>query len=211
LYAAGGEYVVSLQITRHTGKDSCISDTTETVFVTQKDTCKVGFTYKEKPNRANEIIFVADNAQNLDSITWILSRTPDSSILAVLSGKRVSYTFQDSGCYSMRMTALTRKGCVGTSTTVFCIDSIQSGGGNFIASYPNPATSQVYIDFLLPAANTVKVSIFNLMGNNVQTSRVAGTKGANHIVIPTGSLPTGLYYVQLQAGNDMWKSRIQKL
>jgi PKD repeat protein len=211
LYASGGTYPITLRITVHSGLDSCVADTTESIYVAPKDTCKVGFMYKADPKKASEIHFSADSARNIDSVTWIITRISDSTILTVLSGKTPVYTFQDPGCYSVYMSAKTSKGCVSSATGILCLDSIPSKDNGFIASYPNPATGQVYLDLHLPGDYAVRFSIFNTMGYQVQVNTIAGFKGQNHFTIPIGSLPSGLYYAQIQYGNERFKSRIQKL
>ncbi|MHA4808219.1 T9SS type A sorting domain-containing protein [Flavitalea flava] len=210
LFATGGLYLVTLKITRHSHKDSCSVIFSQAVYAVQRDTCKVSFTYTSHPTQTNKITFHAQNAANLDSVTWTLFRLSDSTVISTLTGNHPSYIFRDPGCYQVIMIALKQKGCTGSSSTVICIDSIPGASNNFIASYPNPVTSLAYLDLDLPANNTIYISIFNSMGNQLSASKVAGTKGRNHISVPTAGLPTGLYYIQIQYGNEIRKSKIQK-
>jgi PKD repeat protein len=211
LYASGGNYPVTLQITAKPVKDSCVATFTETIYVAEKDTCKVTLTYKANPKKSNEITFTAQSSLDLDSVTWVLQSPSDSTVIAVLEGQKVTYTFTSTGCYPVNMTATAASGCTASSAVSVCIDSIPAAASGFVASYPNPATSQAYLDLVLPSDNSIRIGVFNTMGNNVQTLVIAGTKGQNRITIPIGALPTGIYYVQIQYGNEVLQSKIQKL
>lgn len=211
LYAAGGSYAVTLQITKKPARDSCIATITEGIFVAEKDTCKVTLTYKANSKKSNEITFNAQSSLQLDSVTWVIGSSTDSTVIAVLEGQHVSYTFGTTGCYTVNMTAVASSGCTASSVAYFCIDSIPAAGSEFIASYPNPANSAAYIDLVLPADNSIHIDVYNQMGNNMETIVAAGYAGKNHLTIPTGGLPTGLYFVRIQYGNTQLKSKIQKL
>jgi hypothetical protein len=83
--------------------------------------------------------------------------------------------------------------------------------GHFISSYPNPATSQANLVVTMDKAATIYIRVYSSMGSEVLSTSQAGYPGTNTIVIPVASLPTGIYYVQLQYGNTILKSKIQKI
>jgi Secretion system C-terminal sorting domain/PKD domain len=83
--------------------------------------------------------------------------------------------------------------------------------GHFISSYPNPATSQANLLVTLDKAATIYIRVYSSMGSEILSTSQSGYPGSNQIVIPVASLPTGIYYVQLQYGNTVLKSKIQKI
>jgi hypothetical protein len=83
--------------------------------------------------------------------------------------------------------------------------------GHFISSYPNPATSQANLVVTLNKTATIYVRVYSSMGSEILSTSQSGYPGSNTIVIPVADLPTGIYYVQLQYGNTILKSKIQKI
>jgi hypothetical protein len=83
--------------------------------------------------------------------------------------------------------------------------------GHFISSYPNPATSQANLVVTMDKAATIYTRVYSSMGGEILSTSQVGYPGSNSIVIPVANLPTGIYYVQLQYGNTILKSKIQKL
>jgi len=172
--------------------------------------CRVGFTYTVNPQVTNELTFKLQDTVRYDSVVWTVISLPDSVYKQFFYGRQFTHLFTDSGCYAIFVMAH-GSNCPGSAYQQICIDSIHSGGGAFISSYPNPAASQVNMDLKLSKDNSIYIHIFNSMGNEMLTRQVAGTIGINHITIPTSNLPTGIYYVQIQYGNEVRRSKIQKL
>ncbi|MBI5059696.1 T9SS type A sorting domain-containing protein [candidate division KSB1 bacterium] len=69
-------------------------------------------------------------------------------------------------------------------------------------NYPNPFNPATEIRFELPAASYVKLSVYNLVGQEVRTL-VSGnlTAGAHAVTFDAATLPSGLYYYRMEA-ND---------
>ena len=64
----------------------------------------------------------------------------------------------------------------------------------------------------LDKAATIYIRVYSSMGGEILSTSQPGYPGSNQIVIPVASLPTGIYYVQLQYGNTITKkSKIQKV
>ena len=82
---------------------------------------------------------------------------------------------------------------------------------NFLASYPNPVSGQVHLDLKTDKAEMIYVRVYNSMGSMVQTVAVSGVQGANHLSLNMSGLQTGVYSIQIQYGNEIKRSRIQKL
>lgn len=210
-YVFGGSYNVSLTVAKHTGMDSCQSTVTEMVYVTGRPSCSISFTYTRDASNPNEVIFNAVDSAGLDSLTWVIVNLADSLHPVQLYGQMPSYVFPDSGCYWVMLSATTPWGCQRYSQQTICMDSIPSAARNFINSYPNPAAHEANLNFNLTRANTVRITVFNSMGNPVLTTIVAGNMGQNHVALPISNLPRGVYYVQIQSGNETRRSKFQKL
>ena len=213
VYAYGGNYTVYLTVTKHNGVDSCQSNFGETVTVAgaPRETCSISFTYTRGSSNPNEITFNALDSTGTDSLTWLVLNITDSLHPVYLFGRTPTYILPDSGCYLILLSAITPTGCQSSSQQTLCADSVPAAARNFISSYPNPAVSQANLSLNLAQDNTIHISVFNSMGNQILTTVVAGNKGINHISLPISNLPKGVYYVQIQYGNEIRRSKIQKL
>jgi hypothetical protein len=87
---------------------------------------------------------------------------------------------------------------IGTNASV---SSDASMNGYSVSNYPNPARSQTTINFVLPAAADVTVTITDDLGRKVST---IGTEhfdaGSYNIPFNTSKLAAGMYAYILQAG-----------
>lgn len=75
-----------------------------------------------------------------------------------------------------------------------------SGSALELAVSPNPASQRAQLQFFLPTATEVQVLVYDLQGRlmqNLQAGYLA--QGAQSYELNTGSLPAGLYLVQVQA------------
>ena len=82
---------------------------------------------------------------------------------------------------------------------------------NFVSSYPNPATNVVGMNVQLDKPEMIYVRVYNSMGSQVQQILVPGVAGGNHLSLPVQGLQSGIYYIQVQYGNETKRSRMQKL
>jgi hypothetical protein len=76
-------------------------------------------------------------------------------------------------------------------------------------AYPNPARSKTNISYQLPNKSQVKLNLYNITGQLVQSMNI-GTQQPGYYNIPlnTKNLSSGVYFYKLTAGND---SRTGKL
>jgi hypothetical protein len=69
-------------------------------------------------------------------------------------------------------------------------------------NYPNPFNPTTAIRFTLPVAEQVQLTVFNMLGQNVATlvnDHLAA--GSYEFEFDAASLPSGVYFYSLQAGN----------
>jgi len=71
-------------------------------------------------------------------------------------------------------------------------------------AYPNPFNPTANINFALPAASTVKLQVFNLRGQLVQTL-VDGYRDAGYheVTFDAGNMASGMYIYRIQAGDHV--------
>jgi hypothetical protein len=82
-------------------------------------------------------------------------------------------------------------------------------GGNApsfsVSLYPNPANSQTYLQYTLPAATTMQVEVWNALGQKLSTPVTNQSQVAGNYVIPIRMEAAGNYYVKVTAdGKPMW-------
>ena len=136
---------------------------------------------------------------------------PDSLFAGPYHGPSFSYTFPDTGYYAVYVTADKRSGCAVSNGQYVQIDSLSGPSGHYINSYPNPATTQVSLTITLNSYTNIDVRVYNSMGGLVSTQKVSGYPGVNQLTLPIANLPTGVYYIELQYGETILRSKFQKL
>jgi PKD repeat protein len=82
---------------------------------------------------------------------------------------------------------------------------------NYLSSYPNPVSGQVHMELKTDRAEMIYIRVYNSMGGMVQTVVVSGIQGTNQLSLNVSNWQSGIYYIQIQNGNEIKRSRIQKL
>jgi Secretion system C-terminal sorting domain/PKD domain len=82
---------------------------------------------------------------------------------------------------------------------------------NYLSSYPNPVSGQVHMELKTERAEMIYIRVYNSMGGMIQTVAVSGFQGTNRLSLNASNWQTGIYYIQIQYGNEIKRSRIQKL
>ena len=77
---------------------------------------------------------------------------------------------------------------------------------SFISScHPNPATEYAYINYAIKnSLNNSKLTVFNTIGQPVYSESLTSSSG--NLKINTSDWKTGIYYYNVQAGNEFSKS-----
>lgn len=79
------------------------------------------------------------------------------------------------------------------------IQVILENGKSTIASiYPNPASTQINIDFSISKAENTTLEILNMIGETVYSQTVNLQKGFNNIIIPISQIANGNYIVRVK-------------
>ena len=75
--------------------------------------------------------------------------------------------------------------------------------------YPNPAEDIAHLRLQMDEAGTVSYSLKNALGQTViNGAQQQIPAGLSTFDIPTGNLPAGLYFVQLQVGKRQVNARL---
>jgi hypothetical protein len=76
--------------------------------------------------------------------------------------------------------------------------------------YPNPARTQVNIDYALTNDADVQVAMYDLTGNMLRVIELGTLREQAHqLTLNISDLQNGLYFVRIQAGNSVVTRRIQ--
>jgi polyhydroxybutyrate depolymerase len=69
-------------------------------------------------------------------------------------------------------------------------------------NYPNPFNPSTKIRYSVPQSSTVVIKVFDILGNEIETLvNVEKPAGTYEVEFSAASLPTGVYFYQLQAGS----------
>jgi hypothetical protein len=212
-YLPGGPYTVCALSSTSDGcqAESCVTvNPLDSVPPPPPDTCTIDFTAVRKDHKPNQYVFTVIDGSNYDPISWTIVG-PDSLFAGPYHGPSFSYTFPDTGYYAVYVTGNKRAGCFVSNGQYIHIDSIPGPQGNYITSYPNPATTQVSLSVTLDQYTTIEIRVYNSMGGQVLSRNLSGYPGVNQITLPIATLPIGVYYIELQYGGTILRSKVQKL
>ncbi len=112
----------------------------------------------------------------------------------------ITYTYQD------------EIGCENTSTQPVYVDNctgITELSGKNLQVYPNPLTENSTLSFYLSNPETVNVSVFNNLG--MEVIKIANQQlqsGIQNISLNVTSLENGIYFIRIQAGNDILTKKV---
>ncbi len=78
--------------------------------------------------------------------------------------------------------------------------------------FPNPANDQFFLDFKLKSQTTVSMQLMDMTGKLILDKRGSSmAKGSQLITIPVADLDAGIYFVRLQAGDQIETRKISVL
>ncbi|MFM9824904.1 T9SS type A sorting domain-containing protein, partial [Flavobacterium sp.] len=81
---------------------------------------------------------------------------------------------------------------------------------NSLTIYPNPADSEVYINFSLPDPSEVGISIINFTGQTVlqNSDKKKLDSGSHTIKVPVDSLSKGVYLARIKINNRVLVKKV---
>ncbi len=75
--------------------------------------------------------------------------------------------------------------------------------------YPNPATKDINIELNIPNNEAVNISLFNNLGQQIQSNELGNISGSKTYKIDISDLPKGIYFVNIQIGSKKYSKPIQ--
>ncbi len=78
---------------------------------------------------------------------------------------------------------------------------------NYFEVYPNPATDNFNVSFILDEQQDVKIELYDLLGKCVYSNVIKSTKEST-ITINSGNLQQGMYYISLKTNQGIKTKRI---
>ena len=159
------------------------------------------------------INLVWSTASELNNLGFEIERKSENSdwqVISFVAGfgtstKTNNYYFSDNnlsiGKYSYRLKQVDFEGTFEYSNVVEA-EVISVDKFELSQNFPNPFNPSTSIKFSLPAASNVKLSVFNLLGQEVKTL-VNGfkTAGSHTITFDASELSSGIYIYKIEANN----------
>ena len=176
--------------------------------------------YKDQLSNLPATIFIgyaeAGNDLNYMVIGPSAYATENRSFVVLNSGEWGALwdiQFSDSGAqeFPLANTVVPVRAVFVTSTLPVSIDDEVTLENSFqlAGNFPNPFTRQTTIPYELPAAEHVKLTVYNVLGQEVQKLVDQFQPAGNHsVTFEADSLPSGLYLYTLEAGPNRQTRRM---
>ncbi|MCH7974393.1 MAG: T9SS type A sorting domain-containing protein, partial [Bacteroidetes bacterium] len=167
-------------------------------------------------NTTQDIIWSSVNVENVkielsltDGMSWetIVDSIPSTGLYSWL----INLSMLSFDCL-IKISDITDENVFDVSDDVFTLDNFASvkdyfGNGiptefNLIQNFPNPFNPSTTIYYGLPEESSVKITIYDVLGNEVMVYSEDNQEAGYHSVeFDATVLPSGIYFYQLQAGS----------
>lgn len=77
-------------------------------------------------------------------------------------------------------------------------------GNAIVRIYPNPTRDVLYVDYFSMEETDATISVFDMLGNRIQTMQNTVTTGDNRIDVNVDALASGLYFVEINNGTSAY-------
>jgi hypothetical protein len=132
--------------------------------------------------------------------TWTAPSAGTGDVTLYLAGHQ--------GTYSGANTVLT---FTATEQTAGIDDgglAVGSAAGMVQGSFPNPFRDQTVIGFVLPAAASVLVEIYDSSGRRVEARRSEESAGFHRVAWNASAYPSGIYFYTIRAGSSVESGKL---
>ncbi len=82
------------------------------------------------------------------------------------------------------------------------LSQVQEGQMKSLIAYPNPTSGNTTIEFAMGYSSEVVFNVTNLLGEVVETQKLAATKGLNTIQLDASAMPNGIYLYTISDGKN---------
>ena len=206
-YDRPGRYNVCLTVYRG---DNCASTTCKEIVVGQLS-CEqtiAKFEYQRLNSVGNTIKLKAVSNQAILSQRWTIYKS-NSNVPVIITAPDPTYTFQDTGWYKVCLRVITVNGCIKEYCEAIRIQHVPSVCT--LQIMPNPVSTTANFKVQVETPQVVIASIIDITGVRKAVFYLNATAGSNAFAIPTGTLPTGYYTLEVKIGNRVCTGRFQKI
>lgn len=212
-------------------KDAIISSPVDLSGITDEVTLSFRYAYRKRSNSNNEWlrVFITKNCGK----QWIQRKTITGSSLGTEKESSSWTPESQEDWVTVHMTNITSSYWVDNFRFKFEFES--DGGNNFYMDdiniysgpsseeplsvndesliksfgvYPNPADQSTNVTFSLEKSQNVNVSLVNMMGQTIQSNDIQAETGNNLVMIDTKNIQSGVYLIQVNAGNAQQVKRL---
>lgn len=124
-----------------------------------------------------------------------------------------STSIADNGEYTCSVTGICpppATSLAATLTVSVCTDILSADIGlRPVTLYPNPANLKSVVTINERTGLTAKVIVYNLQGSSITTLEQNIQSNDEHVELNTAELPSGLYFVQIQFGDELYCEKVE--
>jgi PKD repeat protein len=144
-----------------------------------------------------------DASASLDPDGEIVDYSWDFGDGSVASGAQVSHTFTDTVLTDVVLTVTDNLGATSSTLSAVPVSTESDDVPNefsISAVYPNPSWSSVAIDFSIPEARSIRVTLVDVRGRVLRRVDFDGEPGHTKKTFDVSTLPAGLYFFRIETG-----------
>jgi hypothetical protein len=123
--------------------------------------------------------------------------------IAIAGATGQTFEVQKSGIYSLKVTV---GNCSTSAEREFAVTDLEGKSGEAVTMFPNPVAQDLVIS--TRQSGPISVSVINSLGIRVQQEEFSNGEGSN--MLSVRNLATGLYYVYVSDGRNLYKKKIIK-
>ncbi len=146
-----------------------------------------------------------------DTIRWVWTSgahtTTSSNIPAAAASwdspltsavNQFDYVVTAAGVYDYVCTPHVELGMTGSFTATGTLGISNDIVNNSVKIYPNPAGNLTNVLFIADKSNTAVLSVYDLLGNQVNKREVSIRQGSNNLPLSVESMLPGIYFIELK-------------
>jgi hypothetical protein len=134
---------------------------------------------------------------------WVQLSGPSKASIAASDSSVTPVGGLSGGAYSFQLTVTDTYGQSSTATvSVMVMNELRTSGASTIVLYPNPAQSTVSLQLTSDSTGTMRVSIYDMLGNLVYTQQTDKSQSFYSSQIDVSKLSGGVYNMQVVIGTN---------
>jgi PKD repeat protein len=192
-YAAAGQYTVTLQVSNAAGSDVLM----QSGMVTVSDVPAPAFTWEALPADPLTISFT-NTTTGANSFFWDFGDGQTSSL------NSPTHNYDAMGDYTVVFTATNGCGDAVMEEVIALVSVREAGLFEKLLIFPNPNKGQftVVVESPLSGAEPVQLRLFNALGQQLMSQETILQEGKGAFQVEQAGLATGLYWIEIQIGDQ---------